>query len=54
MKVRDVLLLHGWGFSAGIWKDFAARLAPRFRVHVPDLPGYGATPACVPRSGCLP
>jgi len=48
MKVRDVLLLHGWGFSAGIWKDFAARLAPRFRVHVPDLPGYGATPACVP------
>ncbi len=48
MKVRDVLLLHGWGFSAGVWEDFAARLAPRFRVHVPDLPGYGAAPACVP------
>jgi len=48
MKVRDVLLLHGWGFSASVWEDLAARLAPRFRVHVPDLPGYGAAPACVP------
>jgi len=48
MKVRDVLLLHGWGFSAGVWDDLAVRLAPRFRVHAPDLPGYGATPACVP------
>ena len=48
MKVRDVLLLHGWGFSAGVWEDLAQRLAPRFRVHVPDLPGYGAAPACVP------
>lgn len=48
MSVRDVLLLHGWGFSAGIWEDLADRLAPRFRVHAPDLPGYGAAPACIP------
>ena len=48
MIVRDVLLLHGWGFSAGVWADLAERLAPRFRVHVPDLPGYGAAPACAP------
>jgi pimeloyl-[acyl-carrier protein] methyl ester esterase len=46
--VRDVVFLHGWGFSAGIWKDLASRLAPRFRVHVPDLPGYGGAPACSP------
>jgi len=48
MSVRDVLLLHGWGFSAGVWDDLAKRLAPRFRVHAPDLPGYGAAPACEP------
>lgn len=47
-KVRDVLLLHGWGFSAGVWDDLASRLAPRLRAHVPDLPGYGAEPACAP------
>lgn len=48
MSVRDVLLLHGWGFSAGVWEDLARRLAPHFRVHAPDLPGYGAAPACAP------
>ena len=48
MSVRDVVLLHGWGFSAGVWDDLARRLAPRFRVHVPDLPGYGNSPACTP------
>lgn len=42
------MLLHGWGFSAAVWNDLARRLAPRFRVHAPDLPGYGATPACSP------
>ena len=46
--VKDVVLLHGWGFSAGVWEDLAERLAPRFRVHAPDLPGYGAAPACAP------
>ena len=47
-KVRDVVLLHGWGFTAGVWGSLAGRLAPHFRVHVPDLPGYGAAPACAP------
>ena len=46
--VRDVVLLHGWGFSAGVWDELAGRLGPRLRVHVPDLPGYGAAPACAP------
>ena len=48
MKVRDMVFLHGWGFSAAVWDELAARLAPRFRAHVPDLPGYGAMPACSP------
>ena len=47
-RVLDVVLLHGWGFSAGVWDDFAGRLGPRLRVHVPDLPGYGAAPARAP------
>lgn len=46
--VRDVVFLHGWGFPAGVWNDFADRLAPRYRVHVSDLPGYGAAPAVTP------
>ena len=48
MSVRELVLVHGWGASAGIWGELAAGLAPRFRIHVPDLPGYGATPPCEP------
>ena len=47
-KVRDVVLLHGWGYSARVWDELAAQLARRFRVHAPDLPGYGGTPPCSP------
>lgn len=47
-KARDVVLLHGWGSSGGVWDDLAGRLGPRLRVHVPDLPGYGAAPTCAP------
>ena len=47
-KVLDVVLLHGWGSSARVWDDLADRLAPRVRVHVPDLPGYGAMPLRAP------
>lgn len=43
-----MVLLHGWGFSAGVWDGLADRLAPRWRAHAPDLPGYGAAPACAP------
>ena len=28
--------------------ELAARLARRFRVHAPDLPGYGSAPPCAP------
>jgi len=45
---REVVLLHGWGAGAGIWRELAQRLAPRFRVHAFDLPGYGAELACDP------
>src|SRR5690242_5058714 len=48
MSVRDIVLLHGWCFSAEVWRPLAAKLAPRYRVHAPDLPGYGSTDACEP------
>jgi pimeloyl-[acyl-carrier protein] methyl ester esterase len=47
-KALDIVLLHGWGCSARVWDELAARLAPRFRVHAPDLPGCGAAAACAP------
>lgn len=37
----DLVLLHGWGLHGGAWAGVAQRLAPRFRLHVVDLPGHG-------------
>lgn len=37
----DVALLHGWGLHGGIWEHVADDLAPRHRVHLLDLPGFG-------------
>jgi pimeloyl-[acyl-carrier protein] methyl ester esterase len=50
MKVRDVVLLHGWGSGAGVWDDLARLLQPRFRVHAPPLPGYGMDATAASRS----
>ncbi len=44
----NLALLHGWGLHGGIWEGVRETLAQRFRVHVVDLPGYGASPACEP------
>lgn len=38
---RDLVLLHGWGLNAEVWSCIQARLAPHFRLHLVDLPGYG-------------
>lgn len=34
----DLVLLHGWGSHAAVWRTLAERLAARFRVHAPVLP----------------
>lgn len=47
---HDLVLLHGWGASAGVFTELAAALATRFRVHAVDLPGYGASVPCMPYS----
>ncbi len=44
----DLVLLHGWGMDGGVWEGVKAALAASFRLHVVDLPGYGASPAVTP------
>jgi 3-oxoadipate enol-lactonase len=44
------LLLHGQVLDGSMFAALAARLARRWRVLVPDLPGYGGTPLLVPYS----
>lgn len=36
-----VILVHGFPLDGRVWGDVAAMLAGRFRVLVPDLPGFG-------------
>lgn len=42
-----VVLVHGFGISSSYFVPLAERLAPRFTVYAPDLPGHGRsdTPA---------
>jgi len=48
------LLLHGTGASTHSWRDLAPRLATRFRVLAPDLPGHGFTTTPPARGMTLP
>lgn len=40
---EPMLLIHGTGASTHSWRDLAPRLARRFEVVAPDLPGHGFT-----------
>ncbi|HEY2258299.1 MAG TPA: alpha/beta fold hydrolase [Solirubrobacteraceae bacterium] len=46
---RDVLLLHGLGGTRASLFETAAFLSQRYRVHAPDLPGFGSS--CKPARG---
>ena len=39
-----VLLLHGWGCNGETYRKITEHLSPRFRVIIPDLPGFGKSP----------
>ncbi len=39
----DVLLLHGLGATRASLFETAATLSPSYRVHAPDLPGFGSS-----------
>lgn len=49
-----LLLLHGTGAASHSWRDVAPRLAHRFTVIVPDLPGHGFTGMPHPEGLSLP
>jgi pimeloyl-ACP methyl ester carboxylesterase len=40
-----LLMLHGWGTSAELFAPLVEPLLPGRRLILPDLPGFGATPA---------
>lgn len=44
VKEEWTVILHGWGATSGEWKQVAVELAKKYRVIVPDLPGFGGTP----------
>jgi magnesium chelatase accessory protein len=48
------LLLHGTGSSAGSWLALAPRLAARWRVIAPDLPGHAGSTVPAGHSLTLP
>jgi pimeloyl-[acyl-carrier protein] methyl ester esterase len=37
----ELVLIHGWSMHGEVCMGLAERLASRFRVHLPDLPGHG-------------
>ncbi len=36
-------LVHGWGIGKAVWRPVVEVLAAEFRLHLVDLPGYGAS-----------
>lgn len=44
-KGKTVLVLHGWADSSKGWRGVQEKLAEKFDVVIPDLPGFGGTEA---------
>jgi pimeloyl-ACP methyl ester carboxylesterase len=42
-KGKPVILVHGYLETAEVWTSFADKLAKKFRVIIPDLPGHGSS-----------
>jgi len=42
-EIRDLVLIHGWGFDHRIWKNFIPHVGDQWRVTCIDLPGYGVS-----------
>jgi pimeloyl-[acyl-carrier protein] methyl ester esterase len=38
---KDLVLLHGWGFSGAIFDDIISRYKNQYRLSIIDLPGHG-------------
>lgn len=51
--MTSVVLVHGWGYDAGVWDALRARLDPALRVATLDWGFFGA-PATVPPAPSFP
>ena len=38
---RHLVLLHGWGLNAEVWRCITGELGSHFTLHLVDLPGFG-------------
>ncbi|MFS1537357.1 MAG: pimeloyl-ACP methyl ester esterase BioH [Candidatus Phlomobacter fragariae] len=47
---KDVVLLHGWGLNAEVWRTIDVESGPHFRLHLVDLPSYGRSNLFPPMS----
>lgn len=41
-SLPELVLVHGWGHNSTVWQSLIDELDGRFRIHLLDLPGYGA------------
>lgn len=48
-----LVLAHGWPWSSQAWHRVAGRFAETYRVHVYDMPGFGASDKAGPRPNGL-
>ena len=42
-EIKELVLIHGWGFDNRIWKNIIPHLEAQWRVTCVDLPGYGSS-----------
>lgn len=47
---QDIVLLHGWGLNAEVWRTIEVGCGSHFRLHLVDLPGYGRSHLFPPMS----
>ncbi|QLK88124.1 pimeloyl-ACP methyl ester esterase BioH [Arsenophonus endosymbiont of Aphis craccivora] len=47
---QDIVLLHGWGLNAEVWRTIEVECGSHFRLHLVDLPGYGRSNLFLPMS----
>ena len=41
VKVKNVMMIHGWGMNSTVWEPVREALEERYRVFWLDLPGHG-------------
>lgn len=44
---EPLVIVHGWLVTKEIYQDLAEKLQDRYRVIVPDLPGFGESECCL-------